>query len=255
MCSRSSSLHGGCWTVLARMLVAGSIAAIASRAGAQAGIASLSPTPDTKAEMGVTFPETGECQVTVVKANELLEQTRYARWKKASKEDFARRVCLDRLLPRNPTAITLTPGAFMIGYAWGFRSKQFLYGPQVAISTAYQIPIRRPLLDTLKADASSYTFGLPTSATWTVDLVVSLNTALGSYSFPNADSSKDPTTQQTYNIGGYIAGELGWRWWSDDLRTAHRWAVSMGLMAGMIDTSVTGRAFALGVQPSIVAQF
>lgn len=210
-----------------------------------AGVANASATD-------IDTDTTGECK---------LDATAFKDQDGTNKVDEKRRqeLCKNLLLPRRATSVTVTPGAFFLGYAWGSKSNQFVYGPQVSVSAAYQVPFHRPNLD--KVDdptGKQLIYALPTSMSYTFDMVFSFQTALAAFTFPNASSStlgNSGSTQQGYNIGVYVAPELGWQWWSDDRKTPSKLVFTIGIMAGLINTTATGSAFALGLQPAISTQF
>lgn len=179
-------------------------------------------------------------------------------------EVAAHQACLDTLLPKRPVPVLQTPGSFFVGYAWGGNSKQWVYGPQVGVGGAVLIPWRRPSLK-LKATSASgggdvpagttFTFTLPSDMSFAAALAISFNANLAAFTFPNAAASTTAqgTTQQGFNAGVYAAPQVGWMWW--DGGNAKSVMFSLGIMAGYIKTDATGSAFAIGLQPGLVAQF
>jgi hypothetical protein len=183
-------------------------------------------------------------------------------------DDVARQACTDLLIPRRPVLSLQTPGAFFVGYAWGTKSSQFVYGPQVGIGGAVVFPLVRPSLIFQEGPSGDHgqTFSLPDQFSFTLDLAASLNANLGSFTIPNAPgssgmmptSSPPPpaasgTTQQAFNASIYIAPQIGGVWWDDGRE--RRVGLSLGLVAGYINTDATGAGFVLGFQPALVAQF
>lgn len=182
----------------------------------------------------------------------------------------AHKACLDTLIPKRPVPVLQTPGSFFAGYAWGSKSNQFVYGPQVGIGAAVLVPLRRPSLKYILAPsvgasgtARRWVFALPPDMTFAADIVVSLSANLAAFRFPNADvatpddtprpsEAADGKSQHGVNTSLYFGPQAGWQWWDGG---AKRVMFSLGLMAGHIDTAATGSAFVLGVQPGVVAQF
>ena len=77
------------------------------------------------------------------------------------------------------------------------------------------------------------------------------------YSDPHAacvsTKSTCGTTQATFNAGVYVAPEIGVTWWDNgDVKSV---MLSVGIMAGYINTDATGAAFVLGVQLGLIAKF
>jgi hypothetical protein len=180
-------------------------------------------------------------------------------------EVAAHRACLDTLIPKRPVPLLQTPGSFFVGYAVGSKASQFVYGPQVGIGAAVLFPLRRPSLQwrlapALGADGAdrAWTFSLPSEMSIAADLAVSLTANLASFTFPNAPSGTTASsattgaTEPTFNAAFYVAPQVGWEWWDE---TAKRVMFSVGVMAGYINTQATGAAFAVGLQPGLVAQF
>jgi hypothetical protein len=91
--------------------------------------------------------------------------------------------------------------------------------------------------------------------TWATDIAVLLDANFASFTFPNTPSASSDvgTTQQTFNVGVYVAPQFGWEWW--DNGNAKSVIFFLGIAAGYINTTATGPAFALGVQPGLAAQF
>ena len=183
----------------------------------------------------------------------------------ASAENAAHMACLNTLIPKRPVPVLQTPGSFFAGYAWGSKSKQFIYGPQVGVGAAILVPLHRPslVLTAVNFDrnnpviptGSTFTFKLPDSMTFAAALAFSLNANLAAFTFPNAPASvtTSGTTQASVNVGIYVAPQLGWEWW--DTTGAKSVMFSLGVLAGYINTDATGGAFTIGIQPGLVAQF
>ncbi len=180
-------------------------------------------------------------------------------------EAAAHAACRDTLIPKRPVPLLQTPGSFFVGYAVGSKGSQFVYGPQVGIGAAVLFPLRRPSLQWRIAPAlgaegadRAWTFSLPSEMSFAADLAISLTANLASFTFPNAASATGApsattgTTQPTFNAAFYMAPQVGWEWWDE---TAKRVMFSVGVMAGYINTQATGAAFAVGLQPGLVAQF
>lgn len=176
-------------------------------------------------------------------------------------EGDGRAKCLNKLIKRVPSPLLQTPGAFFVGYAWGSKSKQFVYGPQVGIGAAILFPVRRPVLKYLgqldyDALQAGRVFVLPEDMSFTLDLAVSLNANLAAFTFPNAsdaDTGDAGDTQQAFNAGVYLAPQFGGVWWADGAQK--RVAFALGILAGYLNTEATGGAFVLGLQPALIAQF
>lgn len=219
---------------------------VATKANAQAFTTSfIAPSSSAQsAPLPTVIDEQGQCQVDVSSVDSSIAEGR------------GRYTCVNALMPRQPSPVLATPGAFFVGYAWGSKSRQFVYGPQVGVSGAVEIPIRRPWLERMPDAGGKMVFRRPHSMSFTFDLALSLNVNFASFTFPNQATSADTPskTHQTFNAGAYVAPEVGWAWWTDDGRS-HRIALALGVMGGLIDTDATGTAFALGFQPALVAQF
>jgi hypothetical protein len=119
-------------------------------------------------------------------------------------QQAAHQACLDTLIHRRPVPLVQTPGSFFVGYVWGEKSKQFVYGPQVGLGVAVLFPLHRPRLKYQLAPATSATgtarkwqFSLPTDMAFAADIAVSLNANLASFTFPNAPSETDSTDTGT----------------------------------------------------------
>jgi hypothetical protein len=203
--------------------------------------------------MGTQIGKDGSCVATT---------DRFSPTDYASTQSAAHAACLDTLIPSRPVPVLQTPGSFFAGYAWG-KSNQWIYGPQVGLGAALLIPLHRPSLKLTAITAgpgaqvpegSQFTYTLPPAMTFASSLAVSLNANLAAFSFPNAPSSvtSSGTTQTAFNAGFYLAPQFGWEWWNG---TAQSVMFSIGVVAGYINTVATGSAFALGIQPGIVAQF
>jgi len=174
---------------------------------------------------------------------------------KTRDEDKGRDACKERLLPRRPIPVLETPGSFFVGYAWGKKSKQFVYGPQVGLSGSILIPIRRPRLERgPDPSADEMLFHPPRSMSFTFDFALSLNANLAGFTFPYDEGNSSTNTQAGFNAGIYLGPQLGGAWWSDDGR-GHRVAIVLGLLFGYLNTEATGSGVVLGFQPGLVAQF
>jgi hypothetical protein len=175
-------------------------------------------------------------------------------------EIAAHQACLETLIPARPVPVLQTPGSFLVGYAIG-KSSQFVYGPQVGVGAAVLFPLHRPSLKYRLAPAPSgartWTFSYPDQMRLAADLAFSLSANLAGFTFPNASQAggatgATATTQQAFNIGMYLAPQIGWEWWDG---TAKRVMFSLGILAGYLNTQATGSAFIVGLQPGLVAQF
>jgi len=180
-----------------------------------------------------------------------------------SAEIAAHASCLNTLIPKRPVPFLQTPGNFFVGYIWGKKSSQVVYGPQIGFGAAILFPLHRPnlLLKTISAGpagpippGSHFTFKLPDSMTWTTAIAVSFDANLAAFTFPNASTADTASgkTQSAFNAGLAIAPQFGWEWWDGGAKSV---MVSMGVLLGYVNTDATGAGFTIGVQPGIVAQF
>jgi hypothetical protein len=254
------------WT---KVILVGTVAAlvVAPASTARAVVSAASDVPSAQlaavapAPPGVlpTMATTNPTNVTCVATTDQFTPPTYADAEKA-----AASACQKSLDPSRPVPVIQTPGSFFAGYAFG-KSSQFVYGPQVGIGAAILFPLHQPSL-TLTATtvnpatpviaAQTFSFALPTSMTWSTDLAVSLDANFASFTFPNSGtaSASGSGAQQTFNVGIFLAPQFGWQWW-DSSGSVKSVMFSLGVLAGYINTTATGPAFALGVQPGLAAQF
>lgn len=221
--------------------------------------------------------------ITLVKAKDNASptgepvETRFSesgRWcfNKATTDKEANDACKKKFLPNRPVPEGGTNGAFFIGYAWGENSKQLVYGPQVGVSGTILFPLVIPNIEQgynwydttwndsaksgVKAIDTSRSFQLPHSATFTMDLATSLTTSLASFSFPTKGTSTNGASTEVGvgNLGLYFGPELGSTWWDDNGKRS-RITFTLGILIGYINTTATGPALVIGIQPSLNAQF
>lgn len=168
--------------------------------------------------------------------------------------EATRSACLDALIPRTARFSIETPGAFFVGYAVG-KNSQAVYGPAVGIMGAIGVPLVRPSLEWRRPQTGPDYFRLPQGLSFTMDFVFSFGVNLGAFIFPNAPMSPSGQTQAGLNLGGYAALQLGAASFAEGSTTPRRFAISLGVLAGYINTDATGSAFVIGFQPALVVNF
>lgn len=167
-------------------------------------------------------------------------------------------LCIETLTPRRATVEVQTPGAFFLGYAWGSKSSQVVFGPSFGLGATLGLPLRRPRLLLGIAEAGGTAYRLPSEVSLTIDLAFSLNAAVAGINTTVAPTTnEDPATplpdrtQLGLSAGGYIGVQFGGAWYERNV--PRRFALVLGVVGGYLTGhSDVGDALLLGFQPALV---